>query len=826
MNIRKILLLTLLFVPVHAFTQQSAGNIAALLSRIETNDSKTGKFGDEIRLLKNSTEIFPELAAALGEKLRMHTGKDATLARRAEILMALANAYYRTAHYEKSNQVIGDLQNILADPQWENGRDSLFVQLHILLGQNNAMALKHQAAREHYNKAIAIAGDHRIFHYRAQLMVLLSESYSASGDEAQSMRYFEDAVQATKALAEYGKVAMLYCRQFQAPRFHPEEEVSGRWYDEMLHSARQAGNDTLLARVILAYCNSANPLLKVRSAAEGQLLREALDLLSETGQHGLMAIISQRLADHLIARGGPSEAAGLYALSADHAHKALVKAETAQQNDMRVYRQYLNYLSTPEATAGLRSLIFSSYTLYLLVLLGLAGMLILVLILQVRQKKKAYHLIDRQNRDIRAQQLEIQRQNQSLEKINQGLLDAKARAEEATAYKSLFLANMSHEIRTPMNGIVTMANLLKNTNLTREQDDKLNIILQSSDSLLTIINEILDISKIESGKMELEKIPFNLHSELENVIRLLKMKADEKNLQMEYGISPYVPEHVLGDPTRIKQVLINLINNAIKFTHEGTIRIKISSLDKIGSKNVIRFEVSDSGIGIAADQMANLFKPFTQSDVSFTRRYGGTGLGLAISKNLVELMGGSIGVESHPHQGSTFWFTTQLEMAPQPATPVRPEKVSLPETPVLNLKGEEKKTAEAEEKTEAPGLRILLAEDNLINQRVALMVIQKMGFSAELAVNGKIAVEKFKQSTYDLILMDIMMPEMDGLEATRLIREIEKEQQPGKPVRIVALTANAMKEDKEKCLSAGLDDYLSKPFRPEDLERIVKDLEK
>lgn len=242
---------------------------------------------------------------------------------------------------------------------------------------------------------------------------------------------------------------------------------------------------------------------------------------------------------------------------------------------------------------------------------------------------------------------------------------------------------MSHEIRTPMNGIVGMANLLKTTRLTKEQEDAVNIIVSSADSLLNIINEILDISRIESGKMQIEHVNFNLHEEVENVVKLMRMKAEEKKLSFSFNISPFVPEFVGGDPTRLKQVLINLINNAIKFTHEGFVRLQLSNIDRLGNRSVVRFEVSDSGIGVDKDELPNLFQPFTQSDVSFTRRYGGTGLGLAISKNLVELMGGTIGVESQKGVGSSFWFTIPFEIGePIERKPplVSNEKTTTPES--------------------------------------------------------------------------------------------------------------------------------------------------
>ncbi len=346
--------------------------------------------------------------------------------------------------------------------------------------------------------------------------------------------------------------------------------------------------------------------------------------------------------------------------------------------------------------------------------------------------------------------------------------------------------------------------------------------------MLSIINEILDITRIEEGRLQLESLSFNLPTEIEGVYKLLKLKADEKRLDFTCHLSPYLPQNVVGDPTRLKQILVNLIGNAIKFTDKGFVRLNISVIDEINDRYILRFEVSDSGIGINPDEMAHLFKPFNQSDVSFTRRFGGTGLGLAISKNLVELMEGNIGVYSEPNKGSTFWFVIPLKKdATQANLEIRESGQHLPKDVILQQTNQHEDIPVASlltSENSASPLKILLAEDNLVNQKVVMMLIQKMGYNADVAINGKIAVEKFMQNSYDLILMDIMMPEMDGIEATQIIRKIEEERKAVKKVKIIALTANAMKEDRERCLASGIDDYISKPFKPADLQRIIDEI--
>lgn len=447
------------------------------------------------------------------------------------------------------------------------------------------------------------------------------------------------------------------------------------------------------------------------------------------------------------------------------------------------------------------------------IVFAIALILIILLFYQLFKLSKTNKIVKHQNIENKKQKEEIRRQNARLEEINRDLHTAKEKAEDAAQSKSLFLANMSHEIRTPMNGIIGMSNMLKKTSLTSEQSDALNIIVNSAENLVTIINEILDFSKIESGNLDLENIAFDLHHEINNVTKLLKTKAEEKGLTLSSSISPFVPRWVSGDPVRFKQILINLVNNGIKFTEKGYVRISVTVEDRVNNRSVIRLEVTDTGIGIAEETKKKLFKIFSQADASFTRRFGGTGLGLVISKNLVERMGGYLGVESKIGQGSTFWFTITLDEATpkQPAITSEAQPSSNP-----SLTEQSKKSESTQQKR-----KILLAEDNLVNQKVASMVITRLGHSVDVAGNGLEALDKFKQNQYDLILMDIMMPEMDGLEATMAIREIEKNDGSKKPIRIIALTANAMREDRERCMAAGMDDYLSKPFKPEDLEKVL-----
>jgi len=401
--------------------------------------------------------------------------------------------------------------------------------------------------------------------------------------------------------------------------------------------------------------------------------------------------------------------------------------------------------------------------------------------------------------------------NSRLAELNRQLLRANEHAKEMTQKavvagqaKSEFLANMSHEIRTPMNGILGIAELLADTALSGPQLEYARTILDSSRSLLTVLNDVLDFSKIEAGKMGLEALPVNLRELMANVAGLMSVQAGNKSLRMAMHVADDVPPLVCADPGRLRQILINLCGNSVKFTHTGGIGLHVKAVGHGQRCVTLRFEVRDTGIGIPADRVDALFQPFVQADSSTVRRFGGTGLGLSIVKRLVELMGGEVGVETQEGRGSTFWFIARFELAESPA-PVARTPIAATDAAAF----EHRASSNLPQRVFAEAPRILLVEDNDVNRMVACRTLEQLGYQVEIAVNGRKAVEAWQRGGHALILMDCQMPVMDGYEATREIRAREP---AGTRIPIIALTAHAMQDDSLKCRQAGMDDYLTKPI--------------
>jgi len=446
------------------------------------------------------------------------------------------------------------------------------------------------------------------------------------------------------------------------------------------------------------------------------------------------------------------------------------------QQDLQNFKNSINLLSPTNALVKINHQINLSFSRYMLVTS------IIRALFDANFELMGYQLV---MRDITS---EITSKND--------LLEAQKRVTAVSLSRSQFIANMSHEIRTPMNSIIGLLEVLKETGLNEEQTEIFDVVHHSAGNLMSLLNDIIDLSKIDSNKIQFSSNWFALEDLMHKTVKLLELKAKENNSTLKLTLDKYLPKEVNGDALRLGQILINLLTNAIKFTNDGVVELSVENESEDKNRAKIKFTVADTGMGIGEDAIKNIFKIYDQGDPEITRQFGGSGLGLAISNSLCEKMGGKITVKSKVGQGTSFWFTLNFEIKSHQHKPTH------------------------------KNIHILVVEDNMLNQKVVGTTLKRNGFSFDVADNGQAAFEKFKNNHFNLILMDIQMPLLDGYETTLLIREYEKAHPENPRTKIIALTANATTEDKNKCREIGMDEYLTKPFRFKDLNDIIEKMTK
>jgi signal transduction histidine kinase/CheY-like chemotaxis protein len=436
----------------------------------------------------------------------------------------------------------------------------------------------------------------------------------------------------------------------------------------------------------------------------------------------------------------------------------------------------------------------------------------------LRRQNELEEAVADRTRNLALEKANAERERDIVEKQKLEIERLFLESQQGARLKDEFLANMSHEIRTPMNGIIGMTELVLDSLLTPEQREHLETVRSSSESLLSIVNDILDLSRIEAGNLGLDEVAFDLPALVTAAMGNVALLAQQKGLEVSSHVRDGVPHQIVGDPVRLRQVLLNLLNNAVKFTDRGRVTLQVGTEDEAEGP-LVHFEIVDTGIGIPREKHAIIFEAFSQADGSHTRRYGGTGLGLTICARFVKMMRGRIWVESEPGKGSRFHFTARFQRvdAIQPATPS--SHLPVEGLSALAMAVESHSDSAARSSPSVP-LAILLAEDNLLNQKLAMRLLQKRGHTVETACNGKEALESFERRSFDAVLMDVQMPEMGGFEATAAIRARELE--TGTHIRIIAMTAHAMSGDRERCLDAGMDDYVAKPIRSAELFAAVE----